>query len=348
MHNVATATEPISRSCLMGMAKASRLLFILNLVRSRRTLNARRLAEECGVTERSIYRDIIALSEVGIPIYYDKGYKCTTDNWLPPLNFDYDEYMTLRLILDGSPLKRSFRYRELLRQISAKVEATLSDRVREHRKQHTVATVSSVRTTFKPEVIEKVHPVLEAAIDEHLCVDMRYASLSSEPRDRRVEPYFVIFRDHAFYLVAWCTEKKEFRTFRLDRISRLEVTNERFLRRKGIDPQSYFDGRWSLIDGPETEVQIRFRGQSARVVESGQHHPSEVYVREGESLLYRVRVKGTDEIARWILGFGGEAEVIAPAELRVKLQTLGAEIVRRHQIPKIGMVRSTRPARKTA
>ena len=80
----------------MGMAKYDRLLYILNLLRSRKNLNARNIAEECGVTERSIYRDILSLSEANVPIYYDCGYKLASDNFLPPLNFDFDEYQFLK------------------------------------------------------------------------------------------------------------------------------------------------------------------------------------------------------------------------------------------------------------
>ena len=61
----------------MGMAKYDRLLFILNLLRTRRNLNAAMIAAECGVTERSIYRDVIALSEANIP--FVKGKTWTTD-----------------------------------------------------------------------------------------------------------------------------------------------------------------------------------------------------------------------------------------------------------------------------
>lgn len=314
----------------MGMAKASRLLFILNLVRSRKSLNAGRLAEECGVTERSIYRDIVALSEVGIPIYYDKGYKCTTDNWLPPLNFDFEEYMTLRLALESSPLRKSSKYRDLLKQVSAKVEATLSERVKESKRHHSFSTVTTVRTTFKPELVERFQPVIEEAIDRNRCLSMMYDSLESGPAHRTVEPYFIIFRNHAFYMVGWCTTRKAFRTFRLDRMSNLQMTEERFLRRKGIHPESYFDGRWSLIDGPATLVQIRFRGAAAKVIESGNYHPGESHKREGDSVRYSVTVNGTEEIRRWILGFGAQAEVIAPVSLRNQLREIGQQIAATH------------------
>ena len=105
----------------MGMAKYDRLLYILNLLRSRKNLNAAKLAEECRVTERSIYRDMIALSEANVPIYYDNGYKLASDNFLPPFNFDFDEYCCLRLALESTPLKTTDKYSKLINQIQAKL-----------------------------------------------------------------------------------------------------------------------------------------------------------------------------------------------------------------------------------
>ncbi|MFH0930314.1 MAG: HTH domain-containing protein, partial [Candidatus Zixiibacteriota bacterium] len=79
------------------MGKADRLLLILNLIRSRRNLRAKDLALECGVSERTIFRDINAISSANIPIYFENGYKFLTDAFLPPLNFSLDEYLVLYL-----------------------------------------------------------------------------------------------------------------------------------------------------------------------------------------------------------------------------------------------------------
>lgn len=117
----------------MGMAKYDRLLYILNLLRSRRNLNAGMLAAECGVTERTIYRDIVALSDANIPIYYDKGYKYASGNFLPPLNFNIDEYIILKTVLESSPLYQSGHSRKLINSIKSKIEACLSPSVKEKR-----------------------------------------------------------------------------------------------------------------------------------------------------------------------------------------------------------------------
>lgn len=80
----------------MGFKKYDRLILILNLLHSRKNMNAKMLSEECQVTERTIYRDLISLTEIKIPIYYDKGYKLASDNFLPLLNFLIDEYNFLK------------------------------------------------------------------------------------------------------------------------------------------------------------------------------------------------------------------------------------------------------------
>lgn len=69
-------------------------------------------------------------------------------------------------------------------------------------------------------------------------------------------------------------------------------------------------------------VKIRFKGIGAKIVESGQHHHSEKISKlKDDSLIYEVKVNGIEEISRWILGFGENAEVLEPKELREKVKT---------------------------
>ena len=68
-------------------------------------------------------------------------------------------------------------------------------------------------------------------------------------------------------------------------------------------------------------MRIEFKGIGAKVIESGQHHPSEKITRlKDGSLLYQVKVNGTEEIYRWVLGFGEDAKVLEPKELKEKIK----------------------------
>lgn len=307
----------------MGMHKYDRLMYILNSLRSRKNLSANRLAEECGVTERSIYRDILSLSESNVPIYYDRGYKLASDNFLPPLNFDLDEYNCLQMALESTPLAKTDKYQALVKRIKAKVDSGLSETVKNKRRFTPSSTHIEIPITSsvdQPGLFSKI----EQAIQDDYCVEIEYNSIESGKSNRTVEPYFIVFRVRAFYMVGFCRNTNDFRTFRIDRISELTVTDQTFVRKTGITAQSYFDGSWGVFTGKKIAVTILFKGNASRIVLSDKHHPGEQVekLRDG-TVRYKVTTRGTEEIQRWILSFGNEAEVIEPKELRENLGRLG-------------------------
>lgn len=311
----------------MGMAKYDRLLYILNLLRSRRNLNAAALAVQCGVTERSIYRDIISLSEANVPIYYDNGYKLASDNFLPPLNFTFDEYATLKLTLESSPLAGSPKHRQILKRIRAKVEGSLSQQVKDRRRTAVDTTHIDIAVAKGRKRAEKYYGIIEEAISNNQCLRIRYESIDSGISERVVEPYFIIFRRRAFYFVAFCRLREDFRTFRIDRVESVDPVGEYFLRKRGINPKDYFEGSWEVFSGEPAEVVVRFTGKAARVVKASTHHPNEsIEDTSSEDIMYRVTVNGLEEIKRWILGFGAEAEVISPPELRQAMREISGSL----------------------
>jgi predicted DNA-binding transcriptional regulator YafY len=311
----------------MKFSKYDRLLYILNLLRSRRNLNAASLARECGVTERTIYRDIVSLSEANVPIYYDNGYKYASGNFLPPLNFDIDEYLTLVKALETSPLAQAGQSRKLIKSIRSKIEAVLSPTVKKQKLYRRSATDIKIRTTHSERFSEEYLSLLEKGILNNEVVRLSYDSIDSGRTDRAVEPYFLIFTERAFYLVGYCHLRRELRTFRVDRILFLELTGDKFIPRKNIDPQDYFEDSWGIFKGEPIEVEILFTGRAARIVRLGRHHPKEkVTIQKDGRVKYAVKVNGHQEIARWIMGFGGEARVLKPVSLIRRIMKLSEDI----------------------
>lgn len=308
----------------MGMNKYDRMLHILNLLRTRRNLNAQRLAQECGVTERSIYRDIISLSEMNVPIYYDNGYKLASDNFLPPLNFSPDEYHLLNLALESSPLIRAGSYQSVFQSVKAKIESCLSEQVRKERKYAPRTTHIENPITGERRKGEKYYDRIEKAISSSTRLRIKYESISSGLTERTVDPYFIVFRGHAFYFVAYCHLRKEVRTFRIDRVTDVAPLDETFFKDPEVRPETYFEDSWSIFSGEPVEVVVIFHGVAARVVASSNHHPNEkVEVLDDDRVKYCVTTRGLEEIQRWLLGFGDQAEVIEPAELRGNLAKIG-------------------------
>ncbi|MBD3402085.1 WYL domain-containing protein [candidate division GN15 bacterium] len=323
------ADNQCGRNRFMGMAKYDRLLYILNLLRTRRNLNAARLATECGVTERSIYRDILSLSEANVPVYYDNGYKLASDNFLPPLNFDFEEYTAAKLAIESTPLAAAENYREPLRRVRAKIEAGLSEVVRDRKRMAIDTTRVDIVTSVEPTEIERWFADLEEAVSDSVAVEISYNSIYSGLTKRVIEPYFIVFRGRAFYVVAFCRKRDDFRTFRIDRIRELRLTAEHFRRNAEIDPERYFDGSWELFGGEPVEVEVVFAGAAARVVQLARHHPNECIEKVDQNRIrYRVTVRGIEEIQRWLLGFGAEVEVLAPPELRRSMIETARDLTR--------------------
>ena len=300
------------------------MLHILNLLRTHKHLNAQRLAEECNVTERSIYRDIISLSEMNVPIYYDNGYKLASDNFLPSLNFSFDEYHLLKLALESSPLIKTDKYHQIYKSLIAKIENCLSEQVRKTKK--ITPETTHIEQSLPDSNTDSVHyyHTLENAVTTCQSIKLTYESINSGISDRIVDPYFIIYRNQAFYFVGYCHTRKDFRTFRINRIKKIQVLDDIFYKQDNIRPETYFEGSWSIYSGEPVTVEVIFSGVSARVIATTTHHPDEQLTHLADDRIkYTVTTRGYEEISRWLLGFGDGVEVIAPKELRKKLFQLG-------------------------
>jgi predicted DNA-binding transcriptional regulator YafY len=117
------------------MSKYDRLLHILNLLRSRRSLRAKDLAKECEVTERTVYRDILSLSSANVPIYFDDGYKFLSDAFLPPLNLTREEFVVTHLGLNSEIVSSDKLLMRYGKQVAAKLIACLPETIRDECKQ---------------------------------------------------------------------------------------------------------------------------------------------------------------------------------------------------------------------
>ncbi len=308
----------------MGMNKYDRMLHILNLLRTHKHLNAQKLAEECSVTERSIYRDIISLSEMNVPIYYDNGYKLASDNFLPSLNFSFDEYHLLKLALESSPLIKTDKYAQIYKSLNAKIENCLSEQVRKEKKYTPETTHIDPPLADSGTGSVRFYQTMENAIASSRSIKLTYESIKSGITTRVVDPYFIVFRNKAFYFVGYCHNRKEVRTFRINRIKNITIIEQTFFKKDNIRPETYFEGSWSIFSGEPVRVEAVFSGTSARMITSTTHHPDEqVIPLDNGKVKYTVTTRGYEEIFRWLLGFGDGVEVMAPELLRQNLAKIG-------------------------
>lgn len=240
------------------------------------------------------------------------------------MNLTAEERAILRLALDNPALATQPHLARRLRTLRAKLDAVTRAATET---PEALALAGPERTGAVP---DGVIDVLERAATGHRRAEILYRSLSGHSRKwRGLDPYTLFHRDGVWYVVGHCHVNRELRTFRLDRIAEARLGEETFSSPAEFDLESYLASAWSVFRGPELyEVVLRFPAELAPLVELGRHHPGEERRElEGGEVEYRVRLSHLDEIARWVVGFGGQVRVVAPEALRARVREIAEGVL---------------------
>lgn len=219
------------------MRRADRLFEIIQLMRRQRLVRASDLAARLEVSERTIYRDVQDLMASGVPIAGEAGVGYTLRQGfdLPPLMFDEHEIEALVL---GARMVESWTDVELAdaaANVIAKVEAVIPDRLRQHMAD--IALLAPARHFAEPIAVDPRE--LRRALRGRLKVHFHYRDSEDRASARTVRPLALSFYGPVWLLAAWCELREDFRAFRLDRISRLDVLEERFPPERGKTLHDY-------------------------------------------------------------------------------------------------------------
>lgn len=150
---------------------------------------------------------------------------------------------------------------------------------------------------------------------------------------RELDPYGMVLHEGAFYVVAFCHRRREVRTFLLDRISAVAVTGRTFSAPADFSVKDHFRQAWGLLKGAAlVTVRVRFARGTARVIREGRWHDTQRLEEQSDgSVVLAVRVAGWEEIKRWVMSFGSQAEVIEPEELRKSVARESAVMAAAHR-----------------
>jgi predicted DNA-binding transcriptional regulator YafY len=267
------------------------------------------------------------LRQSGIPVEFDQTYRLAADKTFIPLEFSLKEFLTLQLMLDSSIMKSNRFLRETAQQLLSKIQSRTDQMSDISGRSVKERLKIDVKQTGQPLSEAIVFPAIERAISSQTAIRLSYESLKSGIADRMVDPYALVFKRHAWYLVGFDHKTCEYRVFRLSRIKKFTLLRERFERDSDFSLSELFKNSWELFVGELNIVKIKFTGKAAKIVSSGCHHPSEqLSPQKDGSLVYTATVGGLEEISHWVLSFGPLAEVLEPAELRESISAKTDEL----------------------
>lgn len=222
------------------MTKADRLFHLVTLLQGRRTaITAQSIAEILAVSVRTVYRDIDSLAQSGVMIDGDPGvgYLLRHQSHVPPLMFSADEVLAM---LVGSQMAQAFTDPQLA--LSAqfaeqKIRAVLPPQLHQRADQ----SPYRIPVLAKDRSLRERHGLIRVACEKQRKVDVCYADETGRSTQRTVWPLGIVGLHGKWLLLAWCELRRDYRTFRFDRIVTLTIGENLFQTSATLCMAHYFE-----------------------------------------------------------------------------------------------------------
>jgi predicted DNA-binding transcriptional regulator YafY len=315
------------------MNKTDRLLAIVLELQRRGVLRAEDLADTFETSVRTIYRDMQALSEAGVPIVGapGQGYSLMEGYFLPPVSFTVEEAVTLLIGTDMVEHKFDSDYGRTAKAAQGKIEAILSDPIRrEATRVRTMIRLLAVGEEASGKREKDCMETLRRAILQEQKVSFFYSKKMPGTDGKRqgvrvVAPYGLVLILGAWVLIAHCDLRNEIRHFRLSRMSDLVILEDRF------EPMPDFNlHEYKPPDDRNIYVRIRADREIADRIMETNYFFMEAAEDRPEGLIVTYRVRQPEEILQWILGWGADVVVLEPESLRERVRAEAEKIVKRY------------------
>jgi len=283
------------------------------------------LSKIFGTSRRTIFRDLKELQDIGVPYHYNPktgGYTIDPEFFLPPIDLNLQEALSLLLLIHKArdQLQLPFKHSALLAAL--KIENNLPAEIRQYCNTALRNISTRLASAAPTNLLDRTFAQLQKAIAKKHKVGIRYHSLF-EGKDIDVElcPYHLLYNQRAWYVLGLSELHKSIRTFKLNRIKELKISEEHFLSGDDFDLADFLGRCWSMIpEGRIYNIKLRFLPKVAENVTEVQWHSTQKVTHNSDgSATVEFRVDGLGEIIWWLLGYGDQVQVLAPKALRNKV-----------------------------
>lgn len=315
------------------MSQWERLVWIDHQIRQNAYPNADDVVEAFGVSRRQAFLDRQYLSErLGAPLAYSRtrrGWYYTDRTWALPAVILQQAELAAFLITQG--LSRRYLgppFEELLASALEKIRSNLPESVTV--RADALSSVVSFTGAWHSNVDADLLLGLNRAAVGHRSVRITYYSATSdETTERVVDPYHLNNVRGEWYLIGYCHLRKDFRSFRLNRIRHWEMLRDTFEPSPDFDLQSYLARGFLAEYGREPmDVVVRFHPYRARWVRERRYHPTQTLEDQPDGgVILRMRTAAFHEVVHWVLSFGADAEVLQPEHLRQTVANIAKRMV---------------------
>ncbi|MCG8307885.1 MAG: YafY family transcriptional regulator [Cytophagales bacterium] len=315
------------------MNRIDRLQAILIQLQSKRVITAQEMADRFEVSLRTIYRDIRALEEGGVPIGAEAGigYYLSEGYHLPPIMFTREEACALLMagkIFEKHTDKNLQAYfKDALFKVKAVLDMGKKEELEDLEEKISIDPFGwQYRDHSGNLMVSRIQSILPS---KKLARIRYHASYSGESTERIVEPIGLCFYSNQWHLIAFCQLRNDYRDFRTDRIEQLDVIPGKFSKTDHISLQLYLE---TLQQGSEVQIaRIRFPKEFVRFIDEVKYQFGWVdQIEIGKEIEMKFAVMSMDLLARWLLMSGKNFTVMSPDRLEKRIKELILELQQEH------------------
>lgn len=311
------------------MNRIDRLTAILIQLQTKRVVKAEEIADRFEISLRTVYRDVKALMEAGVPIGSEagKGYFIVDGYHLPPVMFNQEEASALltagklvEKMTDGSIRKA---YESALIKIKSVLNASEKDHLENLQSSIAVFRMANVEPAFPNQYMAE----LQKAISKRNVLAISYLSAGKqEYTTRHVEPIGIIYYSQKWHLIAWCRLRNGYRDFRTDMIQELCATDEVFDARNRLTLEEYLNSLTRTHDDMIKAV-VTFDTAAARYAKHSRYYYGFVSEEDlGDRCRMTFLIPGMWSFCRWLVMYGKSIEIESPGELREAMEEFVEEL----------------------
>ncbi|MGG2093289.1 YafY family protein [Bacillus sp. S13(2024)] len=305
------------------MNRTDRLLSIVMELQRQRIVTADTLAKKYETCKRTIYRDMQALCESGVPILSvpGQGYSLMEGYFLPPIHLKPEEAVTL--LLGNDYVEQNLHNPFCIHAQSAKekLEAILpaeqKQKVKELRGTFRFLSTSFSHNTFGFKQEQKI-PTLQESIQKQIGISFYYRKpnqAETQKEKRVVHPYGLVNISGLWYLVAYCLLRKQIRHFRLDRMNDLIQEKETFTK-----PKNFYLLEYTPENNRTVTVHLVFQHSVFHKVIETRYFYIDTYELKEDGLHVFLKVRQIDEIFQWVFSWGSKVKVLEPPLLAERIK----------------------------
>jgi predicted DNA-binding transcriptional regulator YafY len=301
--------------------KADRLIALLLLLQSRRQCSARVLADHLEVSERTIYRDVDALSAAGVPVYAERGATggiALSEGYRRALTFFTEDEVRALFVSGASPLA-DLGLERGLSQALEKLRGGLAEVHRRAADESRSRIHLDQRRWNQPEPPRELLTALRRAVWDDRKLRIAYEDRNRKPSTRTIEPLGLVSKAGVWYLVA--RSGGELRSFRVDRVRSAHELSERFTRPADFDLERHWvESSARFAEASRSgECIVSVRAPHAALERITAYWPAEVLSQDEHESLVRLTFPGIEIALFQAMAWSDVATIVEPAELHAAI-----------------------------